>query len=123
MSKDKDRRKKLEFTVFQQGSNFRGLLKFSRPLKILGKFEGEISGDGKLEIGPTAQIEAHIKAAEIIIYGHVTGNISATERVELLSGATLIGNIRSPALEIDDGVVFEGQCEMKKPESLQTQGA
>ena len=123
MSKDKERHKKLEFTVFQAGSSFRGILKFSRPLRILGKFEGEISGDGIIEIGQGAQVEAHIRAAEIVVFGHVTGNIAATERVELHSGATLIGNIRAPSLEIDDGVVFEGQCEMKNPESHQKQEA
>lgn len=112
----KDKKKRGDYTVFQADSHFNGILNFTRPLRILGKYTGEINGKGALEIGPTGKVEAHITATEIIILGHVTGNIAASQRVELRNGATLIGNIRSPSLEIDDGVIFEGQCEMKTTE-------
>lgn len=112
----KEPRRRGEVTIFAEGSAFKGILSFVRPLKILGKFEGEIKGGEALEIGPQARINAHIEAAHIVVYGHVTGNVVATEKVELKAGAKLIGNIRSPKLEIDDGVIFEGQCEMKSAE-------
>lgn len=113
----KDNKKRGEFAVFQPGSTFRGILKFSRPLRILGNFEGELSGDEILEIGPQAKIQANIEANHLVVYGHITGNVVAKEKVELKSGATLIGNIRAPKLEIDDGVIFEGKSEMK-PEAV-----
>ena len=109
----KEPRRRGEATIFAHGSAFKGILSFGRALKILGKFEGEIKGSDALEIGPQAKIHAHIEATYVVVYGHVTGNVVASEKVELKQGATLIGNIRSPKLEIDDGVIFEGQCEMK----------
>lgn len=109
----KEIRRRSDATTFAQGSQFKGILQFTRPLRILGKFEGEIKGGEFLEIGPQAKVTAHIQASYVVIYGHVTGNVVAAEKVELRQGATLIGNIRAPKLEIDDGVIFEGQCEMK----------
>lgn len=119
MPAKKDRTKKVsDFTVFQADSRFRGILKFGRPLQILGKFDGEIYGKALLEVGSSAEITADIECEHVVIYGKVTGNVAASEKVELRQGARLTGNIRSPKLEIDDGVVFEGQCEMQKtPES------
>ena len=109
----KEPRRRGEATIFANGSAFKGILKFGKPLKILGKFEGEIKGNDALEVGPQAKINAHIEATYVVVYGHITGNVVASEKVELKQGATLVGNIRSPKLEIDDGVIFEGQCEMK----------
>lgn len=109
----KEPRRRGEATTFAAGSAFKGILSFARPLRIFGKFEGEIKGTDSLEIAAQAKVTAHIEATYVIVYGHVTGNIVASEKVELKQGATLIGNIRAPKLEIDDGVIFEGQCEMK----------
>lgn len=109
----KEIRRRTDATTFAHGSHFKGILQFAKPLRIMGKFEGEIRGTELLEIGPQAHVTAHIEAAYVIVYGHVTGNVVASEKVELRQGATLIGNIRSPKLEVDDGVIFEGQCEMK----------
>ncbi len=113
----KDNKKKLaEATVFQVDSIFRGILTHQRPLRILGRFEGEIFGKELLEIGSSAKIEANIETTHLVVFGHVTGNVNASEKVELKNGATLIGNIKTPNLEIEDGVVFEGKCEMKTSE-------
>lgn len=109
----KEPRRRGEATTFAQGSHFKGILQFAKPLRILGKFDGEIKGGEMLEVGPQAKVTAHIEAGYVVVYGHVTGNVVATEKVELRQGATLVGNIRAPKLEIDDGVIFEGQCEMK----------
>ncbi|MCX7633141.1 MAG: polymer-forming cytoskeletal protein [Turneriella sp.] len=109
----KEFRRRSDATLFATGSAFKGILQFKNALRIMGKFEGEITGGEYLEIGPQAKVTAHITVAYVVVYGHVTGNIVASEKVELREGATLIGNIRSPKLEVDDGVVFEGQCEMK----------
>ncbi|MCS6985262.1 MAG: polymer-forming cytoskeletal protein [Leptospiraceae bacterium] len=113
MTAKENRKKIAEATVFQATSTFRGILHYSRPLRILGKFQGEIFGKDLLEIGQSARVEANIETTHLIVYGHITGNVHATEKVELKKGATLIGNIKAPQLEIEDGVVFEGMCEMK----------
>ena len=103
-----------EFAVFQEKSFFRGVLNFSKPLSILGNFEGEIRGKSVLEIGEKAEIKATIEATHVIIYGKVTGNVLARDKIELKHGSKLIGNVKTVSLEIEDGVVFEGQSEMPK---------
>lgn len=110
----KEPRRRGDATTFAHGSSFKGILQFAKPLRILGNYEGEIKGGELLEVGPEAKVTAHIEAAYVIVYGQVTGNVVATEKVELKQGAKLIGNIRAPKLEIDDGVIFEGQCEMQQ---------
>ena len=91
-----------------------GSLEFVNPLKICGEFEGDIKGTTTLYIESGAKIRAQINVSQLIVYGHITGNIFASEKVELHTGSNVIGNIRTPNLEIEDGVVFEGQCEMKQ---------
>ena len=113
MASKKERRNG-EFTAFQEKSFFRGTLNFSKPLSILGNFEGEIRGKSVLEIGENAEIKATIEATHVIIYGKVTGNVVARDKVELKHGSKLIGNVKTTSLEIEDGVVFEGQSEMPK---------
>lgn len=108
-------------TVFGEDTDFDGELEFDKSLEIDGKFRGEIvSEKGFLVIGEKADVKANIRAATVLIKGHVTGNIEATERLEIHPGGGLYGNIRTAKLKIADGVVFEGKCEMirdaKKPE-------
>ena len=103
-------------TVIEMQSNFIGTLEFERPLQIKGKFQGEIISNGILLIEETASIKANIKAAIVVLGGEVTGNIDATDRVEMLASGRLYGNVRTPKLQISDGVVFDGNCEMVYPQ-------
>ncbi|MES0490693.1 MAG: polymer-forming cytoskeletal protein [Leptospirales bacterium] len=105
---------KLVYTNFHEKSSFNGILEFGKPLKISGKFTGEIRGNDVLLVDRSANIEAHIDVVHLVVLGKVVGNVIASKKVELKEGSSLIGNIRTPNLEIDDGVVFEGQCEMKQ---------
>ena len=65
---------------------------------------------GTLIVSATAEVESDIVVATAVIDGFLRGDIHATERVELQSHAQVIGNIESPALTIQPGAVFEGQC-------------
>lgn len=105
---------KTNYTTFQKKMKMNGMLEFSKPLKICGEFEGSIKGTSILYIDAGAKIKAHTEAHHVIVLGEITGNINASEKVELHTGCTVIGNIRTPNLEIEDGVIFEGQCEMKQ---------
>ena len=64
-------------------------------------------------------VKADIKVGSIVIGGIVRGNIEASEKLEMLSTGQVFGNIRTAKLNIADGVVFEGKCEMiKNSESI-----
>ncbi len=91
-----------------------GTLVFKEPvnLRINGKFEGTLEAKGVLTIGDTAVVNAHIKGEVVKISGRVKGEIDAEERLELLDHAVVEGNIRTPALIIQDGAMFQGNCLM-----------
>lgn len=95
-----------------KGSEFEGKLTFEGTVRIDGRFTGEVMSEGKLIVGEGAEIQAEIRVASVEVYGDVTGNIFATEAVELYAPASVRGNITSPALHIDKGVFFEGACQM-----------
>ena len=104
-----------------QGSEFEGKLTFEGTVRIDGRFTGEIASDGHLVIGEGAQVQAEIRVANVTVHGNVNGNIYASNGVELHAPATLRGNITSPALHIDKGVFFEGNCQMSSRPAAQKQ--
>ena len=65
---------------------------------------------GTLIVGESGEVESDIMVATAIVDGFLRGDIHATERVELGSHAKVFGNIKSPALSIQPGAVFEGDC-------------
>ncbi len=91
-----------------------GTLAFKDPvnLQINGRFEGTLDAKGNLSIGEKAQIKANIHAESITIGGTVTGNVTATNRVELLAHARLIGKVSSPRVIMHDGAILHGSLEM-----------
>jgi cytoskeletal protein CcmA (bactofilin family) len=107
-------------TLFSKDTEFNGDLTFKKSLQINGYFEGEIVSGGFLVIGEGAEVKANIKAKTVIIMGTVYGNIEASSRLEIHSTGKLYGNIITAKLQIADGVVFEGKCEMIKPEQKKT---
>jgi cytoskeletal protein CcmA (bactofilin family) len=106
-------------TTLGNETSFNGVLRFKESLKIDGTFEGEIESPGFLYIENGATVKANIKVGSVVVGGVVRGNIEASERLEMLTTGKVFGNIRTAKLNIADGVVFEGKCEMiKNPEKL-----
>lgn len=103
-------------TVFGKDTDFSGELSFKRSLQINGHFEGEITSGGYLVIGEGAVVKANVKAKTVILMGTIYGNIEASSALEIHPNGKLFGNIKTAKLKIADGVVFEGKCEMIKPE-------
>jgi cytoskeletal protein CcmA (bactofilin family) len=95
-----------------KGSEFEGKLTFEGAVRIDGTFSGEIFTQDTLIIGEGARVSAQIEAGTVIVYGDVQGNITTTELIELHAPARLKGDIETPNLVIDRGVMFEGSCKM-----------
>lgn len=95
-----------------KGSEFEGKLSFEGTVRIDGKMKGEIHSKDKLVIGDGAKVEAEIEVGSALISGDVTGNITAKERIELKAPAKIKGNITTPIIVIEEGVMFDGNCTM-----------
>lgn len=99
-------------TLLGRGSEFEGKFTFEGTVRIDGKFKGEIFSDDVLVVGESAEIAAEIDVGVIIVEGRITGNVRAKRAVELRASAQLRGNLETPSLSIDKGVMFEGNCRM-----------
>ena len=99
-----------------RGSEFEGKLTFEGTVRIDGKFTGEIFSNDTLIIGEGARVKAEVDVATVVIYGDLIGNVRAKNAVELHAPARLKGNITAPALVVDQGVVFDGSCNMTTSE-------
>lgn len=99
-----------------KGTEFEGKLIFEGTLRIDGKFRGEVITSGILAVGDGAVVHAEIQAETIIVRGEVHGNLKAAKQVEIKGNGKLFGNINTPSLIVDEGVIFEGSCQMSAPE-------
>ena len=70
-----------------------------------------------MTIGESAVITAHIRAASVSVAGKVSGDIVATQRIEIRPSAKVSGNITAPVLSVQEGAQFEGHCSMQ-PEGM-----
>ncbi|HZR22971.1 MAG TPA: polymer-forming cytoskeletal protein [Vicinamibacterales bacterium] len=87
-------------------------------LTIEGQIEGTIEvGNHNLSIGPGAAVKADLKAKTITISGAVTGNVAATEGVDLRPTASVDGDIATPKLLMADGAIVRGRVLAGSPRS------
>src|SRR5713226_3540138 len=91
----------------------RGEVTGTEDLQIDGIVEGPISLKGhELIVGSTAQLTSEIHAGEVIAYGKVVGNIHARGRVDIKKDGSIIGDIDSARISIEDGAHFKGRIEI-----------
>jgi cytoskeletal protein CcmA (bactofilin family) len=99
--------------VLAKTAVFNGVLRFTKPVCIQGKFSGTIEATGELTVDRSAVVDAdRINVSSIVVLGRVSGNIFAEDKVDLFPGAEVSGDISAQRLRIADGVLFEGQCSM-----------
>lgn len=96
-----------------QGSKVTGKLTFESPARIDGQVDGEINAKDGVIIGESAVVTAQIKAASIIVAGKVSGDLTASQRIEIRPSAKVLGNLTAPILVVHEGAVFEGHCAMQ----------
>lgn len=101
-------------SIVGEGTEFRGDLKLNGLLRIDGDFTGSITTDGKILVGKNGRAECTIKAGTVVVGGIVRGNITSTEKVIVLSTGMVIGNISTPRLIVEEGVVLNGNCVISK---------
>jgi cytoskeletal protein CcmA (bactofilin family) len=94
------------------GSSFRGTLMIEGTLLVDGDFEGDILNCDRIIVGPYGHVQADVHVREAIVAGVFDGGIQAEERVLLMSGARVRGDLTSSAIMIDEGVRFSGRCTM-----------
>lgn len=100
-------------TILGPESSFEGKLSFQGTVRIDGRFSGEVVTNDVLVVGEGAVVKAEMDVGSVVINGEVNGNIRAKHAVEIHAPGKLRGNVETPKLVIDAGVVFEGSCKME----------
>ena len=100
-------------TLLGRGATFEGKLTFEGTVRIDGRFKGEVFTDDVLVIGEGAHVEAEIDVGEVIIQGTVVGNVKAKRSIEIHAPGRVKGDLHTPSLQIDKGVIFEGRSFME----------
>jgi cytoskeletal protein CcmA (bactofilin family) len=96
------------------GTTVTGDAEFKGMLRIDGHFTGRIRSEkGALIVSAGGLVDADVAVATARINGTVNGDVVAAERIELGRSARVRGNIQTPALVIEEGAIFEGQCRMQ----------
>lgn len=94
------------------GVEFKGVIKYQGNVRIDGQLDGEVHAKGTLYLGEQAILTGKIVAQAVISKGHITGDITTQDKVQLLAPAILDGSIVTPSLFMEEGVTFNGTIEM-----------
>ena len=109
-------------SIVGEGTSFRGELALNGLLRIDGDFSGSIQTSGKVLVGINGRAECTINAGTVVVGGVVKGNIYADEKVLILSTGMMIGNIYTPRLIAEEGVVLHGACLVQRGKRTDAKG-
>jgi len=102
-----------EITAFLgKGTEFKGILSFEGTIRVDGRVEGEVLSKDTLIAGDEAHLQGEISVGTIISSGKIVGNVIASQKAHILAPGVIEGNIKTPKLIIEEGVTFDGKCEM-----------
>ena len=96
----------------------KGRISAEEDLQIDGRVEGPVSVRGhRLTVGRSGQLSSEVSSRELVVFGKVTGNINASDRVEIKKDGAVIGDIQTARISIEDGAIFKGRIEIDRPNS------
>jgi cytoskeletal protein CcmA (bactofilin family) len=96
----------------------------SEPLHVEGSVKGTIRLESAyLNIGPAAKVQSSVEAREVVVRGSVTGNVNVTERIDIRSGGSLVGDVTAHSVSIEEGAFFKGSIDMRRSESARNNQA
>jgi cytoskeletal protein CcmA (bactofilin family) len=96
------------------GLRIQGEITGNDDLQIDGDVEGTIVIPGqRLTVGRSGQLHCNVEAGDVVIYGKVVGDLTATGLVEIKKDGSVIGDIRAARISVEDGAYFKGSVDME----------
>jgi len=93
-------------------------------LHVEGEVEGTIElQEHRLTIGSNGKVRSNVKAREIVILGNVQGNVDVSDKLEVRKDATVVGDIKTARIVIEDGAYIKGSIDVVKPEPAKSAAA
>lgn len=104
-------------TVIGKAMTIKGTVKSQESLHVDGELEGKLDLPGhRLTIGTNGRVRADTTAREVEVLGTLHGDINAAKKITIRKGGRLVGDLRTPAIVIEDGAYFMGRIEILNPE-------
>ncbi|SRR5712692_1171036 len=93
----------------------KGEITGNEDLQIDGQIEGSVSlGGHRLTVGRGAKVKAEIVAREVVVHGNVSGDLRARDRVEIKKDGSVVGDLTTARIMIEDGAYFKGHIEIDR---------
>ena len=102
--------------VIGSSMQIKGEIRSHEELVVDGEVEGVLESASSITVGPNGKVKANIRAREVAIFGSVRGNVEVTEKLAIRDKGSLIGDIKTAGISIDDGAYFKGSIDIVRPE-------
>jgi len=99
-------------TLLAKGVVLKGEIHVEGTVRIDGRLDGEIQTKGHVIIGEDGLVQGMITAGTVVSSGRIKAKVSANERIQLLKTATLIGEVLTPILIMEEGAKLQGSTDM-----------
>jgi cytoskeletal protein CcmA (bactofilin family) len=97
------------------GLRVQGEITGNEDLQIDGTVDGHVQlGERRLTIGASARVTADVQAREVVVYGNVKGNLRAKDRIEIKKDGSVVGDLTTARIMIEDGAYFKGSIEIDR---------
>ncbi len=105
-----------QYSMIGKSIRIKGEISSSDPVYVYGTVEGSINApEHRVTIGKEGRVKADIHAREVVIMGEVCGNLDGRERVEIRSDGSLLGDLSTSRVFIEEGAVLSGSIDVHKP--------
>lgn len=103
-----------ESTIINSVTQFKGIIKGTGKICVQGVVQGEIVTEGEVNIEPNGRVEGHITATNVIVHGHLVGNIKIFNSLFLAKSSKMEGDADIGKLSVEEGAIYCGKISMKK---------
>jgi cytoskeletal protein CcmA (bactofilin family) len=101
-------------TFIGEGTSIIGDIKSEHDLRIEGYLKGTVEVGGMLVLSPSGRIEGQVQARTATVAGQIVGNLKGQDKIVLESTSSLVGDLQTRELVINEGAVFQGNCAMHR---------
>lgn len=99
-------------TIIGPGVVFEGKITGNATIRVDGSLIGDTSISGLMIVGETGQVTGNVDTDRLLVAGRLEGQVKAAERVEIVSGGYLVGDVQTASFVVADGATFNGNCRM-----------
>lgn len=100
-------------TVIGEGLSIEGDLSSDEEVVVHGTVRGKLTTSDQVSVGSTGVVQADVSGSSVGVAGQLTGDVTASERVDLQAGGRLVGDVKAARFTIADGASFKGNVDME----------